>query len=576
MQPVSPAERQDRYRASLLELGDRLLNTRDPAEMGYVAAEIVGRTLEGCRAGYGTIDNVLGLVEVARDWTADGFRPLFGRRRFLDDSAYRNRLARGVPILYADTARDAPADSAAAWLAVGAAAVVNVPVFEAGTLVAVLYLHKPRPHAWTADEVLFLADVAERTRSAVERRRAENALRRLNESLERQIAERTADRNRLWQLSADVMLVARMDGAMVAVNPAWRTCLDWSESELIGHAILDFIHPEDVAFVEGGLRRLAEGRAITESEARWRHRDGSYRWLSWNAVPGDGLINAVGRDVTAERERAAALARSEAQLRQAQKMEAIGQLTGGLAHDFNNVLTGIVGNLELLEVRLAQGRFDDLARYVADAQSAADRAAAVTQRLLAFARQQTLEPKPVDANQLITDLSLLIGGTMGAIIRVETALSPELWTTLCDPNQLESALLNLCINARDAMASGGSLLIETANLTVAPDDERFADLAPGEYVAITVHDTGTGMSADVVARAFDPFFTTKPVGQGTGLGLSMIYGFAQQSGGRVDIKSEQQNGTAVRLLLPRHVPETEEGVRAPVPQPPFRPDPPDR
>ncbi|MBV9811244.1 MAG: hybrid sensor histidine kinase/response regulator, partial [Acetobacteraceae bacterium] len=277
-----------------------------------------------------------------------------------------------------------------------------------------------------------------------------------------------------------------------------------------------------------------------------------------------------------ERERAAALARSEAQLRQAQKMEAIGQLTGGLAHDFNNVLTGIVGNLELLEVRLAQGRFDDLARYVADAQSAADRAAAVTQRLLAFARQQTLEPKPVDANQLITDLSLLIGGTMGAIIRVETALSPELWTTLCDPNQLESALLNLCINARDAMASGGSLLIETANLTVAPDDERFADLAPGEYVAITVHDTGTGMSADVVARAFDPFFTTKPVGQGTGLGLSMIYGFAQQSGGRVDIKSEQQNGTAVRLLLPRHVPETEEGVRAPVPQPPFRPDPPDR
>jgi nitrogen-specific signal transduction histidine kinase len=251
------------------------------------------------------------------------------------------------------------------------------------------------------------------------------------------------------------------------------------------------------------------------------------------------------------------LEQSREQLFQAQKMEAVGQLTGGLAHDFNNLLTGISGSLELMKTRMAQGRMGDLDRFVAAAQGAASRAAALTHRLLAFARRQPLEPKPVSPNKLIADMAELVQRTVGPAIKVETVLAIGLWPTLCDPNQLENAILNLCINARDAMPQGGRLTIETANTWV---DERGAnerDMEPGQYAAICVTDTGTGMPPNVVARAFDPFFTTKPTGQGTGLGLSMIYGFAKQSGGQARIYSEMNAGTTVRIYLPRHFGEAD-------------------
>ncbi len=245
----------------------------------------------------------------------------------------------------------------------------------------------------------------------------------------------------------------------------------------------------------------------------------------------------------------------EAALRQSQKMEAIGQLTGGIAHDFNNLLAGIAGSLEMLRTRLAQGRISEVDRYVTAAQGAAKRAAALTHRLLAFARRQTLEPKPVDANRLIADMEDLIRRTMGPAITVENIGAGGLWTILVDPNQLENVLLNLCINARDAMAEGGKLTIETGNRWL---DERSAaarDLPPGQYVSVCVSDTGTGMSPEVMARAFDPFFTTKPLGAGTGLGLSMTYGFARQSGGQVRIYSEMGKGAMVCLYLPRYLGE---------------------
>jgi len=263
-------------------------------------------------------------------------------------------------------------------------------------------------------------------------------------------------------------------------------------------------------------------------------------------------IYAVVRDVTAERAAAEQLKATEEALRQSQKMEAVGQLTGGIAHDFNNLLTGIVGSLDLLQTRLKQGRTDNVTRYIDAAMTSANRAAALTHRLLAFARRQPLVPKSVDANQLVVSLEDLLRRTIGEAIDLVIIASDDLWTTLCDPNQLESALLNLAINARDAMPGGGKLTISTTNVRL---DGVIADtpaLSPGDYICIDVTDTGTGMSAEVAARAFDPFFTTKPLGHGTGLGLSMIYGFARQSNGRAAIDSKLGRGTSVKLYLPRH------------------------
>ncbi len=249
-------------------------------------------------------------------------------------------------------------------------------------------------------------------------------------------------------------------------------------------------------------------------------------------------------------ERTAELEAAQEALRQAQKMEAIGQLTGGIAHDFNNLLAAISGNLELLQARVARGRFDSLERHLLAAQTATARAAALTYRLLAFARRQTLAPRPVDINQLVKGMREMIDSTMGPGVEVRVILDEGLWPTLVDPHQLENTLLNLCINARDAMPDGGRLTIETANLpaTENPESERQAE----DHVLLRVSDTGVGMAPEVRARVFEPFFTTKPIGQGTGLGLSMIYGFALQSGGLIDIDSAVGEGAVVHLRLPRH------------------------
>jgi len=245
-------------------------------------------------------------------------------------------------------------------------------------------------------------------------------------------------------------------------------------------------------------------------------------------------------------------------LRQSNKMEAVGQLTGGLAHDFNNLLASISGSLELIRTRVAQGRTGELGRYIDIALGSASRAAALTQRLLAFARRQTLDPKPTDVNRLVGGMEDLFSRTVGPSIQIETKLAGEPWLTLCDPNQLESALLNLIINARDALPDGGHIVIETAD-TVLSDrrggsrDAKSRTLPPGDYVVLSVTDTGVGMAPDVMRRAFDPFFTTKPLGQGTGLGLSMIYGFVRQSGGLVHLSSEEGHGTTVTLYFPRYL-----------------------
>jgi signal transduction histidine kinase len=251
-------------------------------------------------------------------------------------------------------------------------------------------------------------------------------------------------------------------------------------------------------------------------------------------------------------ERTAQLRHNEEALRQSQKMEAVGQLTGGIAHDFNNMLTGIIGSLELLRRRLARGRTEDLDSLIDLGVTSANRAAGLTHRLLAFSRRQSLDPKAVQMNTLVLSMGELLQRSLNESIHLEMRLDDNLWVAEADPNQLESALLNLVINARDAMPEGGKLVVETSNQVLHRDfTAAYSNLEPGDYVMLSVTDNGSGMPQSVVSRAFDPFFTTKPIGQGTGLGLSMIYGFSKQSRGHVSIDSEVDQGTTVKLYLPR-------------------------
>ena len=329
-----------------------------------------------------------------------------------------------------------------------------------------------------------------------------------------------------------------------------------NEADLIGRTSEWLEHPDDRERTRAEVARLAAGGLTLAFENRFRHKDGSYRTLSWTAAPEGGLLYCAARDVTAERDRQAELEQTQEALRQAQKMETVGQLTGGVAHDFNNLLQIITGNLELLQRNLPTEP-PKLKRAADNAMTGAKRAVTLTQRLLAFSRRQPLAPKPIDANALVSGMSDLLHRTLGEPVELRTVLEPGLWRTDADPNQLENAILNLAVNARDAMVEGGKLTIETANTHL---DRSYAahntDVDPGQYVSISVSDTGIGMSADTVGRVFEPFFTTKDVGKGTGLGLSMVYGFVKQSGGHVKVYSEPGQGTTVRIYLPRLDDET--------------------
>lgn len=267
----------------------------------------------------------------------------------------------------------------------------------------------------------------------------------------------------------------------------------------------------------------------------------------------DERTRELGDALTQLRAESAQRESAQDALRQAQKMEAVGQLTGGIAHDFNNLLQGITGSLDLLKLRLQLGKLDNIDKLIAGAMNSAQRAAGLTHRLLAFSRRQPLDPRSVQANQLVASMDDLLRRTLGETIQLEMVLGGGLWNTMCDPNQLEAAILNLCINARDAMPHGGRLVIETTNAHL---DEAYVsklqDIEAGQYICISVTDTGEGMNSEVLAKAVDPFFTTKPIGQGTGLGLSMVYGFSRQSQGHLRLYSEVGQGTTVKLFLPRH------------------------
>lgn len=393
-----------------------------------------------------------------------------------------------------------------------------------------------------------------------ERKAIEGRLQQLNQDLERRVAEATAERDEIWRTSQDLMLVADFEGGILAVNPAWSRVLGWTAEELAGRRFFDLIHPDDAEGSLAEAARLAEadGQTTQQFPNRYQCKNGAWVWLSWGVSSANGRFYGVARDITEERKQAEALAQAEEALRQSQKMEAVGQLTGGIAHDFNNMLAVTIGSLDLLSRRIDTSD-PRITRYIEAAAEGARRAAQLTQRLLAFSRQQPLRPETVDVNKLVLNMSELLRHSLGGDIRLETVLAGGLWRTHVDRNQLESAILNLAVNARDAMPEGGHLTVETANCHL---DERYAAAHPGlpvgQYVMIAVSDDGCGMPPEVVAKAFDPFFTTKETGKGTGLGLSQVYGFVKQSGGHVKIYSEPGEGVAVKIYLPRLIGDHEE------------------
>lgn len=391
---------------------------------------------------------------------------------------------------------------------------------------------------------------------------------RASESQFRTLAQ--AMPNQVWTATAD--------GLLDWFNPRVYEFSGLSSGVLDGAGWTALVHPDDMAgAVERWTQSLATGQ-VYENEFRLRRNDGVYRWHLARAVPiktetgeitrwagantdiddqkaaVEALANVNSSLETRVAERTKELMAAEAQLRQSHKMEAIGQLTGGIAHDFNNLMTGIISALSLVRRRLESGKTQDLDKLMSAASTSAQRAAALTHRLLAFSRQQSLDVRAVDIGELIQGMRFLLNQTLGEDIRVVVECPSDLWAGLTDSNQLENAVLNLVINARDAMPSGGQLTLAMANRTLGAGDARAeSEEEPGDYVEISVSDTGEGMSVDTLAKAFDPFFTTKPIGQGTGLGLSMVYGFLQQSGGHVRIESEVGKGTRVSLYLPRAV-----------------------
>src|ERR1700692_1240828 len=334
-------------------------------------------------------------------------------------------------------------------------------------------------------------DVTEQVMADQALRQSEERLRKLadqlaelNATLAQRVEKKTRERDRIWNVSQDLLVVADRNGIWRTVNPAWTKTLGWNEAELLNRTSEWLEHPDDGGLTRTEGNKLIQGNLTVKFEGRFRHKDGSYRWLSWTGVPNQDHIYAVARDVTAEKAAAERLKATEEALLQSQKMEAVGQLTGGIAHDFNNLLTGIVGSLDLLQTRLNQGRTDNVARYIQAAMTSANRAAALTHRLRAFARRQPLVPKVVDVNRLVVSLEDLLRRTIGETIDLEIIALDSLWWTRCDPNQLESALLNLAINARDAMPDGGRLTIATANARLDGVAADTPALAPGDYICV--------------------------------------------------------------------------------------------
>ncbi|MCQ4308671.1 response regulator [Pseudomonas stutzeri] len=399
-----------------------------------------------------------------------------------------------------------------------------------------------------------------------EQQLATQTLKRMNETLGERVEQRTRERDRTWELSRDLLAVTQLDMMPIALNPIWEDTLGWPLDQLMRNSLMELVHPDDLQESLEETTRIGLGKVANRFVNRLRHRDGSYRWLSWSAVAEDGRVYSAARDITSEiatidrlaeanRELLAQIQereRVEATLQQMQRLEAVGQLTAGVAHDFNNLLTVILTSASFLKNDLESGApAERCLRRLEYIRNSGERGATLTSQLLAFARRQQLAPTAVNLNDTLVSLLSLLKSTLGGNVSIVTDTQANLWHALVDPTQIEMIILNLAINARDAMGDSGQLTLGTRNVVIDQPALRAEDPGPGEYVVLSVADTGEGMSEEVLSKAFEPFFTTKEVGKGSGLGLAQVFGFAKQSGGGARIQSQPGVGTTVMVFLPR-------------------------
>ena len=414
-----------------------------------------------------------------------------------------------------------------------------------------VYYDTPRPFDGEAMELALT--LARQLGFAIERMRAEQArlsiqaeLRMLSERLEEEVERRTLERDRIWNVSEDLLAVSNFEGYFLSINPAWTRLLGWTEDEVRSMHVSELRHPEDAPASIAGRAQLAHGATSVRMENRFRHKDGSWRWLQWTMTASKGLLYVAGRHVTAEKEAAAALERAQRQTAHLQKMDAIGQLTGGIAHDFNNLLMIVSGHAQSLKKRLKDAK--DV-RALQAVEMAAARGENLTRQLLSFSRTLPLSPTVINPAEAIHAIRDVLAGSMHVNIQFQIEVPKSTWPICVDKSELELALVNLAVNARDAMPEGGRITIAAENVHVRPGD--LPEDIDGDFVALSVADTGSGIPPDLVSRVVEPFFTTKAPNKGTGLGLSQVYGFARRSGGTVTITSELDRGTKVTVYLPR-------------------------
>ncbi|KQN27007.1 histidine kinase [Sphingomonas sp. Leaf33] len=539
----------ERRSAFLLSLADDLRGLGTREAIIDLASARLGVWLDANRVFFATITNS-GWMTLDRDYTC-GVRSIAGTHSLESFGpglleAYRS----GQPLVGGDIPRDEtlPADVRAGLAERQVAAFIDVLLFDESEWVDVFSVQSATPRAWTPAEVTLVKEVAERVKVAVERARAEQGLRALNETLEAQVAIRSAERDRLWNLSQDMLARADYQGMMSAVSPAWTQVLGWPESELLRRGYASFMHVDDAPHTLAAIAGMAKTLQPTRFQNRIATLDGGWKHIEWTVAPEADGVNfvAVGRDLTEAKVKEADLLAAQDALRQSQKMEAMGSLTGGVAHDFNNLLTPIIGSLDML-IRKQVGSAREQ-RLIEGALQSAERAKTLVQRLLAFARRQPLQPTAVDVARVIDSMVELVGATVGPTIAIRIDVAADLPPAKADLNQLEMALLNLAVNARDAMPQGGELTIAARRESVVAGND--AGLARGHYVRLRVRDTGLGMDAETVQRAIEPFFSTKGIGKGTGLGLSMVHGLAAQLGGGLTIDSAPGQGTTISLWLP--------------------------
>lgn len=550
--------------AALSALADISKDIEDPEAIAYAAAEVLGRTLQVGRAGYGTIDTANETIAIERDWNAQGVKSIAGVLKFRDFGSYIEDLKLGRTVVIANADLDPRTRATASSLkAISAHSFVNMPVTEQGDTVALLFLNHSEPREWRADELELIQEFAERTRAAVERRRAELALRAsakaledLNQKLEERVTEALAEKKIYADIveSTDAFVqIADPDFNFLAINKASTDEFEriFGVRPKVGDNMLELLagKPDERATVERYWSRALTGEPFTEIASFGDPSlDRRFYEMKYNSLHDDqGRVVAAYQfvyDVTERLRDQERLRDAEDALRQSQKMEAVGQLVSGLAHDFNNVLGAVLAAFDMIGRR---GDEPERVRRFAEAgMQAAQRGAKLTSQLLAFSRSQRIELTPLFVCDVIRKVEDLLARTVGPLIEVEFGLNPEPVPVLADATQVEMTVLNLALNARDAMPDGGKLFIGTSVHQIDEDPE----LKPGMYVELMVRDTGVGMDKEVLARAIEPFFTTKPVGKGTGLGLAQVYGSARQTGGTVRIESHAGRGTTVRVFLP--------------------------